>query len=120
MDEIFIELQIALEEGSDLDLKNEDCHRFNEYLDNQLSEIDQLKADKMRMIIDKAKMTCEIDELKGQQWISVDNANIVEHMNYLCRYNDCRPFVASYKDGYFMDLDQILYVTHICIIPPRV
>lgn len=31
-------------------------------------EIDQLKADKMRLIIDKAKMTLEIEGLKGEKW----------------------------------------------------
>jgi predicted RNase H-like nuclease (RuvC/YqgF family) len=34
--------------------------------DDQQAEIDQLKADKMRMTIDNAKMSLEIERLKGE------------------------------------------------------
>lgn len=88
-------------------------------LDNQQQEIENLNKKLLKTSFVMVDQKQEIERLKGDQWISVKDANILEHMNYLCRYNDCRPFVAQYKDGNFMDLDQMLAVTHICIIPPR-
>lgn len=49
MDEIFIDLQISIEEGSDLDLKNEDCHILNDYIDSLLAERDKYKTDAVEM-----------------------------------------------------------------------